>query len=248
MKNSTKLYLILSISLNYICFGILLYKGASFDKLLENPIYTLLFCLGFLTPFISALIVRLVYKEEFGGIIGLKTELITIKEPKAVLLILFFLIGHNLFIIISQQFDRINNIANLFVYFPAIFLLIGTQELGWRSIVNADYEKINGFWKGTMTSGLFWTVWFIPVVMLRNFIIIPNALAMFGALLVGYSFLSQMLYKKSGSIFLSMLFMALMFSMSAVVDFKQSIVLFIIMIIDAALASTVKNMELKSFF
>ncbi|WP_315116011.1 type II CAAX prenyl endopeptidase Rce1 family protein [uncultured Clostridium sp.] len=240
MKKSSKQFLIISFIISYICFGLIVYSRITFDHIFNNPLYLSLFVLGCLGPLISSFIVHILNKEELGGIRGFTDKLKTVKAPKAIILIPLFLIAHYGFAILLKTVYRYGSIIDFFRYLP-IAIILGSQEIGWRGIVQPGNEEKNGFWKSSIITGLFWSLWFFPLIYIPQFIILPQFYAQFAAYLVGISILLTTLYKSSGNIMYCVILSSFIFALFPVIILKQSFMLVLIALLDSIVANTFKN-------
>lgn len=241
LKKNAKYFLIISLVLSYIAFGIIAYSRISFDSIFNNFPYLILLILGFLSPIISSAAVYLINKDHMDGFKGLIDELKRIKAPKAVALIPLFLITHYGFNIIFKNVYKYGDITDFFRYLPAALILLGTQEIGWRSIVQPYFEEKNGFLRSIIITGLFWSLWFLPLIYIPGFMIPPQVYAQFAAYLVGIGALSTTLYKKSGSILYCIILSGLIFAMYPVVIVKQSMFIVLVALLEIMIYSVLKE-------
>jgi hypothetical protein len=231
----------MSFIISYICFGSIVYSKVVFEDIFSNSIYLSIFLLGCLGPFISSFIVYISNKEKLGGMKGFIGKLKIIKSPKNIVLIPIFLIAHYGFAVILKGVYRYGSIIDFFRYLPMMFVILGSQEIGWRGLLQPANEEKNGFWKSSITTGLFWSLWFLPLIYIPHFIILPQFYAQFAAYLVGVSLLLTTLYKSSGSIIYCVILSSSIFALSPVIVLKQGFILVGIALIDAIVASTFKD-------
>lgn len=241
MKKSSKQFLLISFVISYICFGVIIHSKIVFNDIFSNYIYLPIFVLGCLGPLISSIIVYVLNKEELGGIKGLISKLKIIKSPKTIILIPIFLIAHYGFAILLKSVYKYGSIISFFSYLPIMIIMLGSQEVGWRAIVQPDNEEKNGFWKSTISTGLFWSLWFLPLIYIPKFIILPQFYAQFAAYLVGISILLTTLYKLSGSILYCIILSSFIFALFPVIILKQGFMLVGIALVDAIVANTFKS-------
>ncbi|MEW9095769.1 MAG: CPBP family glutamic-type intramembrane protease [Clostridiaceae bacterium] len=241
MKKSSKQFLIISFIISYICFGIIVHSRIVFTQIFDSPLYLSLFVLGCLGPLISSFIVHILNKKELGGMRGFIDRLKIVKAPKTIVLIPLFLIAHYGFAILLKNVYRYGSIIDFFRYLPIIIIILGSQEIGWRGIVQPGNEEKNGFWKSSIITGLFWSLWFLPLIYIPQFIILPHFYAQFAAYLVGISILLTTLYKSSGSIVYCIMLSSFIFALFPVIILKQSSMLVLLALIDSIVANTFKN-------
>jgi len=241
LRKSSKQYIIISFIISYLCFGIIVYSKTSFYNLFSNSLYLSLFVIGFLGPLISSFFVHSINKDELGGINGFIIRFRTLKLKKDFILVPLFLIAHYIFAISLKNVHKIDDFSSLIYYIPIMMVLLGTQEIGWRGIVQPDLEEKRGFWKAAISTGLFWALWFLPLIFIPQFIILPQYYTQFAIYLVGIGFLLSTVYKTSGSITYSVILSGLIFSISQVVILKQSSMLVGIAVLEAIVASIFKD-------
>lgn len=241
LKRISKQFLLISFILGYLCFGIIAYSNIIFNDIFYSPIYLPLFILGFLSPFIATIIVFTSNKDRLGGIRGLINNFKTIRSRKAIMLILIFFFSHyGLGILLKNVYIQ-ENIGRFVLYLPTMILLIGSQEIGWRRIVQPTFEENRGYLKSIIITGLFWSLWFLPLIFIRGFMVLPQFFTQFAAYLVGISALLTSLYKASGSILYCTLLSGLIFALAPIVVFKQNFVLVFIAILEIIIGNIFKD-------
>lgn len=241
MKKHIKQFLIITFILSYLCFGIIFFSNTTFVDIFSNPIYIVLLSLGFLSPFISTLILHVVYKSELGGLNGFINNFKVKKSTYSIITVFALLAAHYGLASILQIVDAYGEIIDFFKYFPIILLLLGSQEIGWRSIVQPYYEEGKGYYKSIIITGLFWAVWFLPLVYIRGFFIPPQFYMQFAAYLIGLSFLLTSIYRSSKSILYPILLSSLIFGLVPVIIFELGSMLIGLAILEGLIASFFKE-------
>ena len=241
LNKYTKQFLIIAFALGYLCFGIIIYSNTAFGEVFSNPLYLFLLVLGFLSPFLASLAVFVINKEELGGLSGLIGLYKPSKSPEAIVWVLVLLIVHYGFGILLNNVGKYGNLVDFFKYFPIMILLLGSQEIGWRKIVQPSFEKEKGFYKSIIITGLLWALWFLPLVFFRGFIVLPEFYSQFAAYLVGVSFLLTSMYRISNNIVHCAVLSGLIFALVPVIIFKQGFMLVGIAILEVMVASFFKN-------
>lgn len=241
MKKISRQFLIIGFTLGYLCFGMIAYSNTVFSDIFYNPIYLSLFILGFLSPFISTFIVFVLNKDELDGIKGFINNFKIIKSKKSIILIPIFLIGHYGLGMLLKNTQIHGTIKDFLLYLPIMILIFGSQEIGWRKIVQPAFEDSNGYLKSIIITGLFWSLWFLPLIFIKGFIVLPQFFTQFTAYLVGISFLLTSLYKVSGSLLYCALLSSLIFALAPVIVFKQSFMLLGIAILEAIIGNIFKD-------
>lgn len=241
LKKSSNQFLLISFIISYTCFGFLIYHKVNFNDIFSNLFYLSIFIFGCLGPLISAFLVHILNKETLGGIQGFTNKLKIINAPKNIILILIFLGAHYGFAILLKGVYKYGNFTDFFFYLPILTVILGSQEIGWRGIVQPANEETNGFWKSSISTGLFWSLWFLPLIYIPKFIVLPQFYAQFSAYLVGISILLTTLYKASGSIMYCMILSSLIFSLFPVIILKQGFILVVIALVDIIIANIFRN-------
>lgn len=241
MKKSYNQFLLISFIISYSCFGLLIYYKVIFSDIFSNPLYLFIFILGCLGPLISAFLVHILNKENLGGVKGFINKLKTIYAPRNIILIPIFLGAHYGFAILLKGVYKYGSFIDFLFYLPIVVVILGSQEIGWRGIVQPVNEEKSGFWKSSISTGLFWSLWFLPLIYIPKFIVLPQFYAQFSAYLVGISILLTTLYKASGSIIYCMILSSFIFSLSPVIILKQSSMLVVIALVDAIIANIFRN-------
>lgn len=248
MKKPKKPYvqfLIISFLITYICFGAIIVSQIPFIEVFSNPIYLILFLIGSLAPFISAVAVHIINKESLGGIRGFINRLKKITYPNFIYLIPLFLIAHYGLAMILRNIYSFEGFNNLLYYIPIALVLLGSQELGWRGILQPGLEKDKGYWKSIIATGLFWSLWFLPLLFIPGFIILPQFYLQFSIYLVGLSFLLSTVYRVSGSILYAVLLSTLIFTLYPIIVLKQNYMLLLLTVLQAIIASIFKEKVIK---
>lgn len=241
LKKISNQFLLISFIISYTCFGLLIYYKVIFSDIFSNPLYLFVFILGCLGPLISSLLVHILNKEDLGGVKGFISKLKTINTPKNIILVPIFLISHYSFAILLKGVYKYGNFIDFLFYLPIVVVILGSQEIGWRGIVQPVIEEKKGFWKSSISTGLFWSLWFLPLIYIPKFIVLPQFYAQFSAYLVGISILLTTLYKASGSIIYCMILSSFIFSLFSVIILKQSSILVVIALVDAIIANTFRS-------
>lgn len=215
-----------------MAFGMLVYLQISFYHIFLSPIHLFIFLIGALGPFISSLLVYLINKETLGGLSGFLDKVKIIRNPRSIYLIPLFFTAHYGFPLILNNIHIFSRLDTLIYSIPMAFILLGSQEIGWRSILQPSLEKDRGFLKSTISTGLFWALWALPLVYIPGFFILPQFYLQFAIYLVGISFLLSTVYKVSGSIFYSIVLSTLIFSFYPIILLKQNYLLLALTILE----------------
>lgn len=241
-----KQYLIITFILSYLSFGIIVISNTTFVDIFSNPMHILLLTLGFLGPLISTLILHMVYKGELGGFNSFIDNFKVNKSKYSIITVFALLATHYGLASILQIVDSYGEIIDFFKYFPIMILFLGSQEIGWRGIVQPYYEKEKGYYKSIIITGLFWAIWFLPLTYIRGFYISPNFYVQFASYLIGLSFLLTSMYKVSKSFLYPILLSGLIFSLVPVIVFKLGSMLIGLAAIEGLVASFFKERDFQT--
>ncbi len=241
LKRHTKQFLIIAFILAYLCFGIIISTNSGLGEVLSSPLLLLLLVLGFLSPFLSSLIVFILNKEELGGLSGFIDNYRVPKSKESIIWVFIFLAVHYGLGIILNNVGLYGDFLDFFKYLPIMIILLGSQELGWRRIVQPFFEKERGYYRSIIITGLFWAVWFMPLIFIRGFIVLPQFYTQFAAYLIGLSFLLTALYKKSQSILYCTILSSLIFALVPVIVFKVGYGLLAIALFEAIVVGFFKK-------
>lgn len=235
MKKICNQFLIITFAISYACFGAILYSGIHFSRLAEHPLYMALFALGFMGPFIAAIAVHGLNRETLGGIKGLWDKIIKVENSKSSYLILLFLAMHYIFAVSLKVIGDFSGFGDFIKYLPVMLVLFGSQEIGWRAIVQPRYEESKGFARSAIITGLMWSIWFLPLIFVPGFVADPNFFIQLSTYLVGISMLQATIYKKSGSILYCIIFSTLFFALYGATGLIHSNSIIFVALVDAVM-------------
>lgn len=212
----------------------MIWAGHPFAYYLEQPQWLLVMALGCLGPLAGAVFVHL-RTESYGGLPGLR---LTLKAPVSsttwrlvfVLLALHYGLAWLLRLIVV-----VGATGKVFLFMLLALILFGSQELGWRLIVQPELEKTRGGWKSILATGLLWAVWFLPLLFIPGFAIRPDFFLQFSAYLIGAGCLSTLLYKQNNGIVPCILFSAVFFALTAVLPLKQTNMVALLALVDVVI-------------
>ncbi|MGI6404634.1 MAG: type II CAAX prenyl endopeptidase Rce1 family protein [Oscillospiraceae bacterium] len=236
MDQNTKRFLGIAFVWSYICFGIVIASRQSFFGL-STPMFAL-YLLGCLGPLAGAAGVYWWDRKSLGGFCGMWRDAMgTESLPRTLWSVLFFLVLHYGLAALLGAVSAIGSVKSLLRSLPIMLVLFGTGEIGWRGIVQPGVEAVRGgFWRSSIITGLFWALWFLPMLFIPGFVIRSDFYLQFTAYLVGIGLLLTTLYQKNG-LLSCILFTTLFFSLSAVVILPQSNYLLAVVAVDLVVAT-----------
>ncbi len=112
-----------------------------------------------------------------------------------------------------------HSINSLFIVLSAFIIAIimgGVEEFGWRGILQAELTKKYNFFISNIVIGILWAVWHLPLFYILGTGHFENVFLIFLLSCIGYSSFLTFLYAKTESIFLCVIFHA-MINVAAVV-------------------------------
>ncbi len=211
-NKKTLLYLLVTFLISYsswFCMSALLGQE-TLDP--ENPIFYL-YLLGALGPAISALII----KRFVGGKIEFKSflkQIIRIKVHIGWYLFIiivplvntFFPYLVNLLVTGKQQVLVLEPLYMLFAILPLMMFAGGSEELGWRGVLLPELLKKQSTLVSTIIVSAFWTMWHIPLWLVKGTSQYGTDFIEFALSVIGFALVLSIVYIKTESIFMCVLF------------------------------------------
>jgi hypothetical protein len=246
LKKINKQFLSIAFILAYVCFGIIAYTNTGFGEVFRNPLLLTLLTIGFLSPFISSLIVYIINKDELGGLSGFMENFKITNSVTSIGMVFVLLAAHYGFGIILKNVGVYGTFLDFFKYLPIMIVFMGLQEIGWRRIVQPHFENERGFYRSVIITGLLWAVWFLPLIFVKGFLILPQFYSQFAGYLVGISFLLTTIYKMTDRISYSIILSSLIFALVPVIVFKQGWLLLAIAVLEVFVSSVLRNKKINT--
>lgn len=233
MKRSIKQFLLLSYLASILCFGLPLYLGWDFRQMLS--VGWPLFILGGLGPALAAALLFFLRREELGGLPGLLDRVRRCDNPRSWLLVPVFLVLHFGLAALLGVVRLHDSPAQYLGYAPLAFFLFGSQELGWCLIVQDGLEEILPLWKATAATGLFASLWFLPLLMMEGFLVPPDHFLHFAVYLVGLRFLLSAFRRKGAGVLACCVFSGVFFALAVPLSLYMGGLFFAVPVLDAAI-------------
>lgn len=240
MSKPARQYLGISFLISYLCFGAAAYTRLAFSALLQRPLMVLLLFAGSLGPLVAALVI-FSRNEEYDGLGDLLSRIKTVGNPRGWKLVAFFLVLHYGLAMLLRTVEPAANLLQLLAYLPLMLLVFGSQELGWRLVLQPELERNRGFWKASAAVGLLWALWFLPLLMIPGFVIRPDFFIQFAAYLVGVGVLLATLQKQSEGILPCVLFSTLFFALTVCFPLRQGNMIVLLAVADFVIAMTYQS-------
>lgn len=163
-----------------------------------------------------------------------KTEFILLSIIFPIVMILPTIILSSFWRQFNSQSISLNYLLSIFIYFVSNLITSGTEEFGWRGyLYPALKEENKTFWDISWKGGLIWAFWHFPLMFYLYlnqgiFVLLPSLVG-FTAGIIAMNYITNFIYEKTKSVFLSMILHALNNTMSFTVMlfFPKTLFLFI---------------------
>ena len=217
LSNNKKIviYLILLVLLTVLSWGVLAYRQMPLIDILRSPGTLALLFLGGFAPAIAGAII---YRDEEGH--SVFYQMFKLPRSRYVILIPLFLVLH--FGLHGMKgYERMATPEQMLPFFPILFIIGAVQEIGWVKVVQPMFSKRNGYWKSMVATGLFRALWYLPLMYVPGFPLLPTAYVHFAGALVGVSGMSCAIYQTSGGLWASMLFHGFLLALTPMLQGHQ---------------------------
>ena len=244
MSKSMKLFLCFIVLLTGVAFGPLIAMGLTFSEVLSQPLGIALFTLGCLAPALSTVLTYVLDKTK-GGLPQLWKDITAQTKKTTWLMMIYFLVLHYGLAFLMGFVADLGTFGDFLKALPIMFVLFGTQELGWRLMLQPALESYRGFWKGNIALGMIISLWFLPLIYIPGFYFRADMYLVLAIYLVGVTLMQSTLRNQGGSILTAAVFSTLHYSMLAIFSLVQSSNLMVLLLIDGLMAFTFKSKIFK---
>lgn len=193
------------LSTNMVIFDLIVWQSGAEYSLIAQ----ILFALGVFGPLVGYLAMK-AYRRLLGKPSWLTIGLV-IGVPLVSLLPALLLS-----IVIVAPASGLSTSAALLAigtYFVSNFITSGTEEFGWRGYLYPALKKTGkNFWSVSFEGGIIWAIWHLPLMIIMYWSLgfaIVGVLVGFVASITAMSYITNVVYEKSDSLFLAMLLHAL---------------------------------------
>lgn len=151
-------------------------------------------------------------KKSFWG--KSKTEFILLAIIFPIVMILPTIVLSLIFRQFSNLAISLHTILAIIIYFVSNLITSGTEEFGWRGYLYPVLkEKNSTFWDTAWKGGIIWAIWHFPLMFILYigqgpFVLLPSLIG-FTAGIVAMNYITNFIYEKSNSVFLSMVLHAI---------------------------------------
>lgn len=216
MNKSVRLYLLLTFLIMGICWGACLVCSASGISLPEVPVLYVPFLIGGWSPTVAGFFVM----KRNGAISGVKDWIGKIFDWKQSLwkyavAVMFAAIFFFCLCTVSGYSLGAPLFAVVFMI-PLMLFMGGLEEVGWRGVLQPELEKTLGFTFATVTVGVIWWLWHLPLFYINGVSQYGTDFLEFGFNILGLSFALAAVKKTTGSTWLCVFLHSLVNSLHGV--------------------------------
>lgn len=212
-------YLLIAFVLAYAVWGVVIIAQTLGWFQYGTPISLLLIIIGANAPAISAYIVIKKSNTNFSLKKYFKTAFALKQKPRNYFILLLFVA---VFFIVPALTGGIltdrppfmggtESQASIPLYAailasPLFFFVGGSEELGWRYLLQPEFEKQFGYGLASILTGFIWAVWHLPLFFITGSAQSSTQFLPFTISIIGLAFASAAIYYVSKSAWLAILF------------------------------------------
>jgi len=201
-----KLFLFYTFAITWFCWLSIILANKYFNVLnYGDPMFWILYTIGSLGPALSAYLIFRQFRASFAQKSFIKYIFNKKISGKVWLIFSLFLVWRLFMIWISFGINKPISMLSILVNFPFLIVLGGLEELGWRGILQPQFEKIILFLPSVLAVGVVWSVWHLPLWFINGTVqsVFPFWLYLISGIVLTASFTT--LYKYTNSLFLSII-------------------------------------------
>lgn len=210
MNRLCKRYLLLTFALSYLCWGICILGNHKGVLVSESLVLNLLFLLGGFAPTIASYLSLKKEKRVSGFLEWLKNVFGLKQSLRSYLLLVFFALLYLLPQYILCGGNPVLTWAEALMLLPLMLLGGGLEEAGWRYVLQPELEQKYSFTVSTLLVGCCWWLWHLPLFFISEAGQYGNDYLVYGVGIIGVSFALAALKKRTGSVWLCVLFHCLL--------------------------------------
>lgn len=232
MTKNSRQFLIFTFALTYIMWVPLAFL--THDKVLiyGSPLFMIPYLIGGNAPPIVALIVgrKNNSPEEYHSF--LKSMINPKHSPIWYLLIIIFTLLYTGIPMILSHGTTIAPLYMIFVNIPVMIIGGGLEEIGWRGVLLPEVMKKFTPFTAALVVGVIWTLWHIPLFyIVGTFQNVSMTILDFALTTIALSFLLTVIYRGTKSIFMCIVFHALINASTSVFSSGTSYVASVIILV-----------------
>ena len=212
MNRKSTIYLLLTFVTTYVSWGSLAYLNSkNMHEMTSLGEFLLFFIGGFSSTFFAYVVTRIHSKEKLSEF---HRRMVSLEKVLANVWVIFLPI---LFVILGQIIMLLSDGAMSFhvsniswMSFPlfllSAFILGGIEEIGWRGVVQEGMDKFKSLFLINFFIGTIWAFWHIPFFYIDSLVHSQSSFLWFWVSCLGYSSFLTIIYKKTKSVLLAILF------------------------------------------
>ncbi|NMA96183.1 MAG: CPBP family intramembrane metalloprotease [Clostridiales bacterium] len=200
------LFLLYTFSITYLSWAIIIIANKYFDALwYGEPLFWIPMLIGGVGPAIGAYILYRQFDGEFSE--RLFMEFIFSKDIDKRGWIIFGLYTIWRFIMIWSSFGIKEPLSIIYMLISLPFMIVGggLEELGWRGYLQPKLEKMIGYLTSTLVVGLIWSLWHLPLWLVKGTVQSSLSFSTYTILAIILSFTLTTIYKYTQNVFLCVL-------------------------------------------
>jgi len=224
MNTLIKKFLLLTLSIEGICWGLLVILGQYHISFNDYPILMIPYILGGLSPTIASYIAL----KKSGKIDGIKDWLGTIFDVKqsiwkyllVCVLAIIYILPH----IIVNGYEAGEPLIMLLPMLCMMLIGGGMEEAGWRYVLQPELEKKYSFTVATLIVAAIWWLWHAPLFIIPGVTQYGKNYIAFGISILGLTFAMAIVRRVTNSVWLCVLLHCLINALPAIFIIKDSII------------------------
>ena len=224
MNTLIKRFLLLTLSIEGICWGLLVILGQYHISLNDYPILMIPYILGGLSPTIASYIAL----KKCGKIDGIKDWLGNIFDVKQsiwkYLLVCILAILYILPQIIVNGYEAGEPLIMLLPILCMTLIGGGMEEAGWRYVLQPELEKKYSFTVATLIVAAIWWLWHAPLFIIPGVHQYGKNYIAFAISTLGLTFAMAVVRRLTNSVWLCVLLHCLINALSAIFIIRDSII------------------------
>lgn len=201
--SEVKLFLVYTFSISWFFWLVIIISNRVFETLWYGELLTWLpVLIGALGPAISAYIIHRMANKSNTLKSFAKLVFAKVVDKKAWLMFVLFTLWRFLMVWIAFGIREPIAILYMFINLPLFILGGGFEEIGWRGFLQPKLEKNMGYLPSVLVVGIIWSIWHLPLWLIRGTIQSSLPFLMYTLMAIILSFSFTALYKYTKNIFL----------------------------------------------
>jgi membrane protease YdiL (CAAX protease family) len=176
-------YLILTFSISWVAWGLLILYEFFFEK--NSILHTIVWMIGGYGPTIAPIILLLWWKDAKNLMDILKFVFWSPKIIRTIIIVVVIMVLQSIPFVMFLKIKDGRSILMLLTLIPHMIAEGGLEELGWRGILQKEFDKKINFVLSTFLVGIIWFCWHLPLFISGDQTM-PILLYLFGILVWSY--------------------------------------------------------------